>query len=89
MSLCTSPDLTALNGIDSVYIMIQGAVEVPTAFTMLTLAPKYISAPEVALYSLLTTVLGPVWVYLGGYESPSSFALYGGIALVIALAINR
>jgi hypothetical protein len=32
---------------------------------------------------------GPVLVYLGGYESPPKFTLYGGICLIIALALNR
>ena len=32
---------------------------------------------------------GPVLVYLGGYEAPPKFTLYGGICLIIALAMNR
>ncbi len=32
---------------------------------------------------------GPVWVYLGGYESPPVSAIYGGILLIGALAVHR
>ena len=89
VALCTGPDLTALNGLDAMFILIQGCIVLPTAFTLLTLAPSYISAPEVSLYTLIETVLGPVWVYLGGFEAPPIFAVYGGIALIIALSVHR
>ena len=34
------------------------------------------------------TVLGPVWVWLGGYEAPPLFAVYGGIMLIVALGTH-
>ena len=89
MSLCTGPDLGALNGTDAVYILLQGIGVLAVGFTLLTIAPTYIPSPEVALYTLIETVLGPVWVYLGGYETPSVYAVCGGVALVAALAVHR
>jgi hypothetical protein len=37
---------------------------------------------------LIETVVGPLWVYLAGYEAPPEFTLYGGICLIFALALN-
>jgi len=48
-----------------------------------------ISAPEVSLMTLMETVLGPIWVWLGGFEAPTEFAIYGGIALALALVTHR
>ena len=82
-------DLTALDGVDFVYIWLQGVGVLAVGFTLLTIAPTYIPAPEVSLYTLIETVLGPVWVYLGGYEAPSVFAVAGGAILLVALAVHR
>ena len=89
VSLCMGSDLTALDGVDFVYIWLQGVGVLAVGFTLLTIAPTYIPAPEVSLYTLIETVLGPVWVYLGGYEAPSVFAVAGGAILLVALAVHR
>ena len=69
--------------------MINGMLVLPIAFTLLTLGPSLISAPEVSLYTLIETVLGPIWVWLGGYEAPPVSAIFGGTLLIIALGIHR
>jgi hypothetical protein len=33
-------------------------------------------------------MIGPLWVYLAGYEAPPKFTLWGGICLIFALALN-
>ena len=89
VTACFGSDLTALNGIDSIYILLQGLGVLGVGFTFLTIAPTLIPAPEVSLYTLGETVLGPVWVYLGGYEAPSPFAVAGGTILLVALIVHR
>ena len=69
--------------------MVLQGLSLAAGFAMVTLAPTYIPAPEVSLYTLVETVLGPVWVYLGGYEAPSVFAIAGGAILLAALAVHR
>jgi drug/metabolite transporter (DMT)-like permease len=58
------------------------------SFSLLSMAPKLISAPEVSLYLLIETVLGPIWVYLAGLEDPRAAALIGGPILLCTLAVN-
>jgi drug/metabolite transporter (DMT)-like permease len=58
------------------------------SFSLLSMAPKLISAPEVSLYLLIETVLGPIWVYLAGLEDPRQAALVGGPILLCTLAVN-
>ena len=83
------PDLTDIGAVDFVYIGLQGVGVLALGFTLLTFAPTYIPAPEVSLYTLIETVLGPVWVFLGGYEAPTIYAVIGGALLLAALAVHR
>jgi hypothetical protein len=59
------------------------------SFSLLTIGPSYITAPEVSLYTLIETVVGPALVYAGGFETPPIYSVYGGVMLFVALAGHR
>lgn len=65
-----------------------GLIMLPVAFTLITLGPRYLPAPEVSLLLLLETVLGPllVWLFLG--ETPDGLALLGGAIVVTTLLLH-
>jgi len=60
-------------------------VVMPIAFFCLASGPKYLSAPEVAMFYLLETVFAPVWVWLVFAEVPTRNSLIGGAILIVAL----
>jgi len=62
---------------------------IAVATCLLTLGPRYISAPEVALLILLESVLAPllVWAVVG--ENPGRWALFGGAVVVGALLVSN
>ncbi len=60
----------------------------PVAFLLITLGPRYLTAPEVSLLMLMETVLGPLWVWLALGERPPSSTLLGGAVILAALAAN-
>ena len=64
-----------------------GAVLI-TAFALLTLGPRYISAPEVSLLMPIETVVAPflIWLVLG--ERPETTALIGGPVVLLALTAH-
>ena len=68
------------------YLVLQGLVLLPLSFSLLTLGGAMIPTPEVSMLLLMETLLGPVWVYLGGFEAPPRLTLYGGILLVLTIA---
>lgn len=70
------------------WIVFNGAVVMPLAFYCLATGPRYISAPEVAMFYLLETVLAPVWVWMIFSETPSRNSLIGGAILVAALVAH-
>ncbi|RIK88767.1 MAG: EamA/RhaT family transporter [Hyphomicrobiales bacterium] len=70
------------------WIVFNGAVVMPLSFYCLATGPRYISAPEVAMFYLLETVLAPVWVWMIFSEAPSTRSLAGGAVLVAALVAH-
>ena len=70
------------------YLAISGFLVLPLGFGFLAVAPRYIPGPEVALITLLETVLGPFWVWLALDEVPTEAALVGGLIVIGALAFN-
>jgi drug/metabolite transporter (DMT)-like permease len=52
-------------------------------------ATKSLSAPEVALLSLLEVLLGPLWTWLGAGEIPARETLLGGGVVMAALVLNE
>lgn len=89
VSVCFNSSYGGLTGTDMTVFFMNGAVILPLAFYLLSIGPNLISAPEVSLYTLIETVLGPIWVWLGGYEAPPFSAIFGGLALFIALTTHR
>ncbi|MDB9863081.1 DMT family transporter [Litorivicinus sp.] len=67
------------------YVILNACVIVPISFALITLAPKYLPAPEVGLYLLLETLIGPliVWWLVG--EAPREQDFLGGAILLTAL----
>lgn len=70
------------------WIIFNGAVIMPISFYCLATGPRYLSAPEVAMFYLLETVLAPVWVWLIFNDRPSNASLVGGTILIVALVAH-
>jgi drug/metabolite transporter (DMT)-like permease len=67
------------------WLLLGGALVLPAAVMLLTLGPRYLPTPEVAMLTLLETVLGPLWVWLVIGEEPGTRTLLGGAIVVGAL----
>jgi drug/metabolite transporter (DMT)-like permease len=66
-------------------LVIGASVVLPVALALVTLGPRYLPAPEVAMLTLLETIIGPVWVWLVIGEAPGIRTLLGGSVVVAAL----
>lgn len=74
-------------GTDWLVLALLGFVVVPVAFGLITIGPRYITAPEVGLLMLLETLLGPLWVWLVLGERASDLSLTGGAVVVVTLLV--
>ena len=73
---------------DIAILSLMGSVQLAFGGLFITLAMRYLPAVEVGLFTLLETVLGPLWVWLAYSERPGSLALLGGSLIVMALILN-
>jgi drug/metabolite transporter (DMT)-like permease len=75
-------------GPDIWLLLLLGGVVLPVSFTMITLGPRYLPAPEVSLILLVETILGPIWVWLAIGEVPLETTLFAGILIVGTLFVH-
>ncbi len=73
---------------DAGLLLLLGGAILPTSFAMITLAPRYLQAPEISLILLLETVLGPIWVWLALGEAPYTRTLIAGFLILGTLVIH-
>jgi drug/metabolite transporter (DMT)-like permease len=78
----------ALSGGDMLFLILLGGIVLPVSFTMITMSPRYLPAPEVSLILLIETILGPVWVWLALGEVPLATTLLAGLLIVGTLAVH-
>ncbi len=71
-----------------IWLLLMGFAVITPATALITLGPRYISAPEVGLLFLLETAFGPLWVWLVLSETPSALSLLGGFIVVASLMIH-
>lgn len=64
---------------------VEGGLLVPIALGLIASAPQYIPAPQVGLFLLLETTLGPLWIWVFMSEPVSRHVLVGGAVVVISL----
>ncbi len=70
---------------DSLIYVIAGGILLAIAFSLITLAPRFIPASEVAMFMPLGTIFGILSAWLVINEQPSSSSLLGGSIVVITL----
>lgn len=73
---------------DWMYLIALGLIVVPVAFGLIATGPRYIPAAEVALFLLLETVLGALWVWMAVGEAPTLATVVGGVILIVVLAAH-
>ena len=81
-------DNLSLKGNDLTIVPLMCVMCVAIPFVLVTIAPRYITAPEVNLFFLLETIFGPIWVWFVIKEQPSIETIIGGIIIIITIAIH-
>ena len=74
------------NNLIIVPLMCVMCVAIP--FVLVTIAPRFIAAAEVNLFFLLETIIGPIWVWLIIKEQPTIETIFGGMVIIVTIAIH-
>ena len=69
------------------YLLLMCLLILPIPFMILTIAPKYTPAHEVALIFLMESVLGTAWVWFVINEVPPANTIIGGVLLLGSVSI--
>ena len=88
LALLAGASPLAVTALDAGYLLLLGGLVLPVSFALITLGPRYLSAPEVSLILLTETVFGPLWVWLALNEVPHATTLIAGLLIVVTLAIH-
>ena len=78
----------ALINQDLIIVPLMCILCVAIPFVLVTIAPRFIPAAEVNLFFLLETIIGPIWVWVVIKEQPSVETLFGGVIIIITIAIH-
>lgn len=70
------------------YMATNGILVMAIASGLLAYAPSLLPAAHVAMFYLLETVLGPLWVWLAVGEEPSKTAFIGGTIVITTLIVH-
>ena len=70
-----------------ILLLIMCLIILPIPFMILTIAPKYAPAHEVALIFLMESVLGTAWVWFIIKEVPPFNTIVGGVILLLSVSI--
>ena len=73
-----------VNSIDLILLSLM-IITVGVSFVFISIAPQFISSPEVGIFFLLETALGPLWVWFFISEEPTEKTLIGGIFIIIII----
>lgn len=67
------------------WLALNALLIVPVAMALLIIGPRYLPAPEVAMFFLLELILTPLWMWLIFDELPTREALIGGLIVFLTL----
>ncbi|MGP9766123.1 DMT family transporter [Halomonas sp. AOP13-D3-9] len=69
-------------------LALMGLVQMPLATVLINSATRYLSSTEVALFYLVETALGTLWVWWLLGETPTTSTLVGGGVVILVLVLH-
>lgn len=66
-----------------------GCLQLGLGCLLMTRATRVLAAGEIGLFSLIETILAPLWVWIGVGERPTSLALAGALVVLGAVLANE
>jgi drug/metabolite transporter (DMT)-like permease len=67
------------------WLGLNGLIVIPLASALIALGPRYLPAPEVAMFFLLDTMLTPIWIWMIFGELPTQVSMAGGSIVIVTL----
>ncbi|QQS34711.1 MAG: EamA family transporter [Ignavibacteriales bacterium] len=81
-------DLKPLSFNDVWMVSFLGVFQIAFAYAFFSYGLKRIIAVEASIIGMLEPVLNPIWVFIGYGESPSGWAIVGGVIIISAIVVK-
>jgi len=81
-------DMPALSTNDFLMVGYLGIFQIGIAYVIFSYGINKVEAIEASLLAMIEPVLNPVWVLIGYGETPSIYAVAGGVIIVLAIALR-
>jgi DME family drug/metabolite transporter len=81
-------EITTLSSSDLLMVGYLGIFQIGIAYVIFSYGINKVEAIEASLLAMIEPVLNPVWVLIGYGETPSTFAIAGGVIIVAAIALR-
>ena len=65
-----------------------GIFEIGIGFILMVLGARFVPAAQVGLLALVEPLFAPIWVWWGIGEVPSTFIIFGGLLIFLAMGKN-
>lgn len=80
--------IESLSSGDLLMVGYLGVFQIGIAYVIFSYGINKVEAIEASLLAMIEPVLNPVWVLIGYGETPSSYAIAGGVIIVAAIALR-
>ena len=75
----------ALSKTEFFILLYMGTIQIGISYIIFNEGIKYVSATESMIIATMEAIFNPIWVFLGIGETPSIYAIIGGIIIMSAI----
>ena len=75
----------ALSGTETLILLYMGIFQIGISYVIFNAGIKYVSATESMIIATMEAIFNPIWVFLGIGETPSVYAIAGGLIIFSAI----
>ncbi len=75
----------ALSSSETLILLYMGIFQIGISYVIFNVGIKYVSATESMIIATMEAIFNPIWVFLGIGETPSVYAIAGGLIILSAI----
>jgi drug/metabolite transporter, DME family len=75
----------SISGTETLILLYMGIIQIGISYVIFDAGIKYVSATESMIIATMEAIFNPIWVFLGIGETPSVYALAGGLIIFAAI----
>lgn len=82
-------DRLAITPTETWILLYMGVIQIGISYIIFNEGIKYVSATESMIIAMLEAIFNPIWVFIGVGETPSVFAVSGGVIILAAILFHN